>query len=154
MAGRKRTPDSIKEAKGTAQKSRINPNPPKPKLGMPKAPNWLNDEAKSIFRSVAGYLDEMQLAFPAHVKMLSILAMRLEQVQHFSTYLDNNGNTYESVNPKTGQTMVRAQPEVSLLSEAARHAQSLLAEFGLSPASMGKIQIPTSRGNDPWEDFE
>ena len=154
MAGRKRTPDSIKEAKGTKRPDRTNPNPPKPKVGLPKAPNWLNDEAKSIFRSIAGYLDEMQLAFPAHVKMLSILSMRLEQIERLSQFLDNNGDTYESINPKTGQTMVRAQPEVSLLSEAARHAQSLLAEFGLSPASMGKIQIPTSRGEDPWEDFE
>ena len=154
MAGRKRKPDKTKEAQGTTQKCRTNTNPPKPKLGMPNPPNWLRDTAKDYFRSIAQHLDAMQLAFPAHLEMLALLSMRMEQVQRLTLYLEENGDSHESANPKTGQVMIRAYPEVALLNEAARHAQALLSEFGLSPASMGKIQIPTGDKDDPWKDFE
>ena len=54
-----------------------------------------------------------------------------------------NGRSYTS-DTQNG-FIHRQRPEVAMLNEARRHAQSLLAELGLTPASIGKVSWATAR---------
>ena len=152
MKGRKMKSTAVKEAQGTVQKCRTPVAEPVPSGDKPRPPHWLNDRAKEVFGELVLILDEMQLASSFQVDMLTLLSQRMEEVERFSVYLDDVGTSYESEN-KLGQTMWRAYPEVAQKNEAMRHAHSLLAEFGLSPASAAKISVPKAGGENPWENL-
>jgi len=169
VKGRKRTPDATKKIIGTIRPDRVNPNAPTPDPDAPRAPEWLPRRAVEIFAALATRLDLQQLASKSHTEMLALAAMRLHEVEKFTEVLEREGYTYASkttttktASTKKGgkstpkretKTMMRARPEVALRSEAARHAQSLLAEFGLSPATLGKVSRqpnPDGMGSNPF----
>ena len=148
----KRKPTAIKVSEGTFRKDRAPIAEPEPSSDKPRPPHWLNDRAKVVFDELVLILDEMQLASASQVDMLTLLAQRMEEVERFSVYLDDVGTSYETTS-KTGDTMWRAYPEVAQKNEAMRHAHSLLAEFGLSPSSVGAVSVLKDTGDNPWEEL-
>ena len=142
-------PTALKVLQGTNRPDRGVENEPVPSSDAPIAPNWLNHRAREIFEDRVLILDELQLASASHVDMLAMLASRLEEVERFSKYLDDVGSSYKTTT-KDGRTMWRSYPEVAQRNEAFRHGQSLLAEFGLSPASGAKVNVPTQTQDNPW----
>lgn len=134
MAGRKRTPDHLKLVKGTAQKCRMNPNAPVPNAGTASAPNWLSERATEIFDQVSATLLGMGVASPDDMHALSLAASRIEEVEILTAVIEDAGRTYQ-----TEAGLWKARPEVAMRNEAMRHAQSLLAEFGLTPAARSKV---------------
>jgi P27 family predicted phage terminase small subunit len=97
-------------------------------------------------------LDEQHYASDSHSRMLGLAAMKLLEVEKLTEVIDKEGYSYETTGT-TGQTMIKARPEVILRSEATRHAQSLLAEFGLSAASVSKVKVPKKEKDSKWGDF-
>ena len=67
MAGRKRTPDAIKEFTGTAQPCRMNPDAPRAAEGVAEAPAWLSAPAAGIFADLAAITDRMSEHAPAPI---------------------------------------------------------------------------------------
>ena len=134
MAGRKKIPDHLKMVSGTAQKCRMNVDAPAANLGVAVAPELLSVRAAEIFASICGILEGMGIASPDDIHTLTMAAMRLEQTEILTAIIEDEGYTY-----KTDGGLWKARPEVAMRSDAMRHAQSLLAEFGLTPASRSKV---------------
>lgn len=147
--GRPRKPDHLKVVAGTARPDRMNPAAPALNQGMPTAPPWLSDRASEIFAGIAEIIDGMGIASPDHVAMLAMLASRLEEIEITTAIVEDLGRTYTTVN-QSGGLMHRSRPEVGQRNEAMRHAQSLLAEFGLSPAALGKVSTGGKREENPF----
>jgi len=113
------------------------------------APMHLSDLAQLLFASIVAILQEQGRADAHYSEHVGLLAIRLEQIQRYSAVLEVEGDTFatESVkavgkgeNAKVVITkMVRARPEVAMLSDALRHAQSLLGELMLNPAAALRI---------------
>lgn len=139
--GRKPKPTALKLLTGNPGKRAINKNEPAASKSKPRPPSWLNGRAKSIFRLLVKRLDGMGYASASHTEALALAAWRLEQVEACGKLLNENGLTYETKNQRNA-TVVKPRPEVAMQGEAARHAQSLLAEFGLTPSSATRIQVP------------
>jgi len=150
MKGRKRTPERHKVLIGTIRPDRQNLAAPVPDPELPRAPEWLPRRACEIFGTLTARLDMQQLASKSHTEMLSLLALRMYEVEKYTEIIEREGATYESAS-ESGGTMHRARPEVALRNEAARHAQSLAAEFGMSPATIQKVSrmggVPGKAGN-------
>ena len=138
MAGRKPLPDYIHEARGTDRPDRKRDRPAT-STDPPRPPRWLGKEAKRIFRQIARRLEEMRVASASHTEMLALAAMRLAEVEMYTRQLDELGSSTYETEGTMGQKLVKVRPEVALRSQAARHAQSLLSEFGLSAASLNKV---------------
>ncbi len=151
MAGRKRKPDALKQLAGTAQPCRMNPDAPVAREGEAEAPEWLSERAADIFGELTAIIGGMGIASPDDTAMLAMLASRLEEVEVCTAVIEDLGRVYTSVT-KTG-TMVRGRPEVGMRSEAMRHAQSLLSEFGLSPAARSKVSAVTPPESNPFIDL-
>lgn len=147
--GRKRKPDHLKIVSGTDQPCRMNPDAPEPTKGQPIAPAWLSERATEIFVQIAGIVDGLGIGSPDFAPMLALLASRIEEVEICTVMIEDFGRTYETMNA-TGGTMIRSRPEVAQRNEAMRHAQSLLAEFGLSPAAIGKVSAGGKRETNPF----
>lgn len=151
MAGRKAKPQKLKVIQGTARKDRTNKNAPIAAPDVPMAPKWLNERAREIFSTITGRIEVMGYASTSHTEMLALAAMRLAEVEEYTTLIDVDGPTYRTTNTQ-GDVSYKPRPEVMLRSEAARHAQSLLAEFGLSAASMQKIVVPEKPKKSEWDE--
>ena len=150
--GRKNKPAAQKIIQGTFRMDRDNKDAPIVSLDLPRAPAWLNKRACEIFGTLTARISNMGYATASHTEMLSILAMRLSEIEECSEIIEFEGLTYESKTTK-GEYKVVSRPEVAMRSEAARHAQSLLAEFGLSAASMNKIVVPPKPKESRWEEL-
>jgi len=146
----KRTPDHLKIVKGTAQKCRMNPDAPVAASGVATAPAWLSERASEIFAQISTTLDGMGLASPDDQLALSLLASRIEEVELMTAILEDGGRTYDQKDEKGKVRMRRAAPEVALRNEAMRHAHSLLAEFGLTPAARSKVSAGKPKEENPF----
>lgn len=148
--GRKRIPDHLKVLSGTAQKCRMNEDAPAPNNGTSEPPEWLSGRASEIYRGIVSILMGMGIASPDDRDALAILASRLEEIEITTAVIEDGGRTYEQCDENGNVKMVRARPEVGMRNEAMRHAQSLLAEFGLTPAARSKVSAGKEREDNPF----
>lgn len=122
-------------------------------------PLHLSDLAQLLFGDIAAMLEAQGRADPHFAQVVALLAQRLEQIQRWQAVLEMTGDTCTSktVRKVDGQQviteMIRARPEVSMLSEAMRHAQSLLGELMLSPSAAMKLGGGKSEGPGDFDEF-
>ena len=142
-------PTALKLLKGTHQSCRDAADAPPPNLPrhIPAPPEYLNFRAAEIFRQLAFHLTGMKILNVEDVPMLGLLASRLQEVEEHTDTIESEGYTY--LHPKSG--MWKARPEVAMRNESMRHAQSLLIEFGLSPAARSRVSA--SLGDKPDNPF-
>lgn len=147
--GSRPLPTVLKQLKGTHQSCRdADHSPPANRpTYLPSPPDWLNFRAAEIFRQLAGHLTAMKILNVEDVQMLALLASRLHEVEEHTFTIESFGFTY--LNSKG---MWKARPEVAMRNEAMRHAQSLLIEFGLSPAARSRVSA--TLGDKPDNPFK
>jgi P27 family predicted phage terminase small subunit len=142
MAGRKRLPDHLKIVKGTAQKCRMNPDAPVADIDSPRPPAWLSRRAVEHFAVLRERIAGLGIASKTDTEALAIAAMRMAEIEECDRDIEQLGR----VLAEEGKTP-RANPAVGQRSEAMRHLQSLLAEFGLTPAARSKVTAPKKEQN-------
>jgi P27 family predicted phage terminase small subunit len=144
--GSRPLPTALKMLKGTHQSCRDAPGAPPANVPtqMLAPPLWLNYRAAEIFRQLAVHLTGMKILNVEDVAMLALLASRLEEVEDLTELIESEGRVYTS-----DKGLLKARPEVGMRNEAMRHAQSLLIEFGLSPAARSRVSasLPNTREN-------
>ena len=150
MAGRKKIPDKLKLVTGTARPDRMNPDAPAPNLGTAAAPDWLSVRAEELFQQLSATLLGMGIASPDDQVALAMLASRIEEVEIMTAAIEDGGRTYEQKDENGNVRMRRAAPEVGIRNEAMRHAQSLLSEFGLTPAARSKVSAGNKDDVNPF----
>lgn len=123
------------------------------------APLHLSDLAQLLFGSIVKILEEQSRASSHYSEHVALLAQRLEQIQRYQAVLEMEGDTFVSESAKkVGERlvvtrMVRARPEVAMLSDAMRHAQSLLSELMLNPAAALRIASGHKPEAGAFDDF-
>lgn len=145
----KRTPDHLKIIKGTARPDRMNTNAPASNIGTPEPPVWLSERASELFMQHVVILQGMGIASPDDQTALALLASRIEEIEICTAVIEDAGRTY-STTATSGDKLVRARPEVAMRNEAMRHAQSLLSEFGLTPATRSKVSAGKPQEENPF----
>lgn len=164
-AGRKRKDPKLKKLAGTLRKDRD----PVPALPAPVpagsgvepmiCPMHLSDLAQLIFGELARELERQGRSSPEYAQHVALLAQRLEQVQRFQAVLETEGDTYTSFVTKKvdGESItskrIYARPEVAMLSDALRHAQSLIGELMLNPSAAMRLASGHRPQNGAFDDF-
>ena len=143
--GRKKIPDNLKVVAGTDRSDRINENQPVPTPGVAGVPEVLSERGAELFSQLSGILDGLGIASPDDVHALTMVAQRLEQVEVLTTMIEDSGYTY-----KTDAGLVKGNPAVGMRSDAMRHAQSLLSDFGLNPAARSKVSVGRLPEENPF----
>ena len=158
-AGRKRKDPALKLLAGTDRKDRevhLGDDVP---LGPMIAPMHLGDLEQLLFGSIAQVLEEQKRASPHFSEHVALLAIRLCQVQRLKAVLEMEGDTFRSrtVKKVDGKEvifeLIRARPEVAMLSDAMRQAQSLLGELMLNPSSALRIASGHKAEAGAFDDF-
>lgn len=145
-AGRKRKAPELKALAGTLRKDReLAPIPAGDGVEPLICPLHLSDLAQLMFGEIAGQLERQGRSAPEYAQHIALLAQRLEQIQRWQAVLETLGDTYETKSIKKVDdetvisTMIRARPEVAMLSDAMRQAQSLISELMLNPSAALRI---------------
>jgi P27 family predicted phage terminase small subunit len=134
----KRKPEHLKLVQGTSRKDRSNPDAPTPPDELPVAPDTLTSNGKAHFVRLVAIIDGMGVASSADVDAVAMAATRLDEIDLAGLEIEHAGMVVTSINAR-GDKMLRGHPAVRQRSEAMRHLQSLLAEFGLTPAARTKV---------------
>lgn len=155
MRGRKRKPDHLKVVSGTDQRCRMNDAAPAADLSLPEAPDHLSGRAAELFRQLVQIVAGMGIASASDIHALTILAQRLEEVEVCTVVIEDSGRFFVSAckyddDGRIVEQQIKGHPAVAQRSEAMRHAQSLLAEFGLSPAARSKVSVNTPKEENPF----
>lgn len=139
--GRKPIPDHVKIMRGTQRKDRMNPDAPTPSSDMPRPPDLLSRRACEYFGELRTRLDNEGRASSSHTSIIAAAAVRLDELETCNKTIEEEGMFYKTVT-ETGSTITRTHTAVTHRNEILRHLQSLLAELGLTPVSMGKVIKP------------
>ncbi|MFV0420597.1 P27 family phage terminase small subunit [Oleidesulfovibrio sp.] len=161
QGGRKPKPQPLKVIQGTARKDRVNKLAPDMPTGVPGEPSMLPEGARKYYADLIAILEPLKLLYSAHPHMLGMLAMRLNEIDELTRIITEEGPIYDSEKWTRDDDGVmhrtllkKSHPAVNQRSEAMRHAQSLLAEFGLSPAAVSKVTaLNNSESNNPFAAF-
>ena len=150
-SGRKRKAPELKALAGTARPDRDG-NKEISHPGAMVPPMHLGDLERLYFGSLALVLEQQGRASPHFVEHLALTATRLTQIQRWQAVLACAGDTYETATA-TGGVMIRKRPEVQMLSDAMRHAQSLLGELMLNPAAAMRLAESGKAEEDEFGEF-
>ena len=143
-AGRPLKPTVLKALGGTLQPSRTNAAEPLAAVLLPTPPEWLSERAKGYWAEVGAVLLSMKLCTAADGPALMLLTETLAEWAEARQAVVGTGKrpgvglVYE-MQTENGQTMRRPNPEVAIASDAMKRALRMLTEFGLTPASRGKV---------------
>jgi P27 family predicted phage terminase small subunit len=149
MANTKPIPTALKLLRGNPGKRPLNKNEPTFSDALPVAPEWLTKRAKDVFTLLATRLNEMGYASASHTEALALAAMRQDEIEHCNRALAR-GYTFTVITDRGGKA-IKPRPEVAMRAEAARHLQSLLVEFGLTPSAATKIVVPRRQKKNPFQ---
>ena len=151
---RPRKPTQLKLVTGTLDTRYVNPKEPKPKIMLPPMPPGLSTRAKEGWNRAGPLLERMGVLTNMDAMALEQFCIvygvlmdakdRLEDLSDFS---------YDATSPNGGETR-RPHPEVAVYFEALRQFRAMLNEFGMTPASRGKVAAsPDKTREDPLEKY-
>jgi len=158
-SGRRRKDPALKQLAGTDRKDRDLALPDEVELGPMVAPMYLGDLEQLLFGSIATILEQQKRASPHFAEHVALLAMRLAQIQRLNAVIEIEGDTFTSktVRKVDGKEivfeMIRARPEAAMLSDAMRHAQSLLGELMLNPSAALRLASGHKPAAGAFDDF-
>lgn len=153
--GHNRLPTAVKKARGTLKKSREVAAPVAFDANAPvntSPPTWLTKGAKTEWARVVTHLDGAKLLSEADRTSLAMYCTAVDRAQKAEKQVEAEGMTL--TNPTTGA--VHAHPLLTVAKEARAQALRYGCEFGLTPASRGKMNAPvapTAPDADPLGDF-
>jgi len=152
VTGRPRKPTDLKLLQGTYRKDRSPANEPKPeKVSLPpKPPSYLTKWAKKLWKSLAVELTEKGILTTIDTPALEACC------EAYGQYRAAHEAVFRPQDPKTGKRIKRTlqeymkgrnsqtMPEYTTMTKAFNTFKAYLIEFGMTPASRGRIDIPKS----------
>jgi P27 family predicted phage terminase small subunit len=163
MPGRKRKPAKLHLIQGTAQPCRMNKNEPVAPDDIPRPACEIGERESYWYGILVGRIQSLGIASSTDSEMVMLAAQCLADVETCQSDIKENGRNYTKIELLTlpdgtikAQKMLKANPAVAQLSDLRRNTQSLLNEFGLSPASRGKVSATGKKAEEsnPWEAFK
>lgn len=133
MKGRPQKPDHLKVLQGTYRKQRANPNEPRPTEGVPCCPDWLDVEAKKVWKKTTAALANTGLLtkadFPTLTQFCDLYSKYILATQEFN---------------KDPRMIIDGTPNplLRIIRQYAAVVRPLIAALGLSPLDRPKLQVP------------
>ena len=146
--GRKPKPTALKILEGNPGCRKLNENEPKPLPVIPDCPKWISGQARKVWEKLAPMLEGMGLLTEADEIALAAICSLYARYKDLEKVIDKKG--YTEKNSRSG---VKAVPEFAMSRDCLKLLKSFLAEFGLTPSSRSRINLPQPETDDPLEEF-
>ncbi len=149
--GRPAKPRALKILEGNPGKRALPKNEPLPDEATGEIPAWLKGRGRRAWKWLAPMLTRLKLLTEADEDALALLADAYAEYIECRAVVRKEGRTYE-LETKFG-SMIRPRPEVGMAADAWRRVHRMLTEFGLTPSSRSRIQIPAEAPEDEFTAF-
>ncbi|BGI51985.1 MAG: phage terminase small subunit P27 family [Candidatus Hamiltonella defensa (Ceratovacuna japonica)] len=137
MAGRRPTPTALKLVTGNPGRRPLNSAEPTPPYSA-QPPTHLSNTAKDTWERLTQLLNSMSVLTLADAFALERLCDIYDEILRYRAMIQRKGETFE-VHSQNG-VLIKANPAVSMLSDADKRFKSYLVEFGLTPAARTKVR--------------
>lgn len=141
--GWNRKPTALKVLQGTARPDRLPENEPKPRPIAPALPRGLSSAARRLWRELAPKLEKLGLLTETDGPLFEALC---EAWARYQEARRRYRRVIRAVDPVNGMTTIR-KAEVSV-EKAEAALRMLAAEFGLTPASRGRLDVAAEPSED------
>jgi len=149
MAGRKPKPTWLKDVSGNPGKRSQNKNEPKPaRATSHRAPAGLSPEAKKHWAIVAKQLADVGILTNLDKSALVVYCEAWARWRIATDHVHAEGMLVTQPGGYLAQN-----PYLSIANKAFDHLQKLMVEFGMTPSSRTRIEVPPAEQADPMEAF-
>jgi len=140
-------PTALKKLAGNPGKRALNPLEPKSPKRI-KMPATLGDAARVEWRRLVRQLEAMNLLQSVDA---DALALYCETYVTWATGLEQLRKLGTIVKSPSGYPI--QNPYFAIVTQCQKQMQQLLSQFGMTPASRTRIQVPEEKGADEFDDF-
>jgi P27 family predicted phage terminase small subunit len=129
-------PTAIKRLEGNPGKRKLNEAEPKPMMGAPECPDYLDDVAKKEWGRLTTILTAMRVLTEADYIALANLCQAYSTLMDAQRQLNKTGILY-----KTKSGYIQQSPLLGIIHTQTTIVNNLLREFGLTPSSRTRVAI-------------
>ena len=136
----KAKPTKLKILEGNPGKRPLNKNEPKPIEANSREldpPEWMLDEAKKEWVRIVPELTRLGLFTKIDRAALIGYCQSWARYREAEEFLSNNSTTFE-----TDKGYIAQVPQVSIAQKYLKLCYTLMTEFGFTPSSRGRMQLP------------
>lgn len=141
--GRPPKPTALKLLEGNPGKRALNRNEPKPQPIAPRAPLWLNADARREWRRVAPELERLGLLTRVDMAALASYCEAYALLMRAAKAIDAEGLVLTS---QSGYA--QPHPAVGIVQRSMQNIRAFCSEFGLTPSSRGRMSLPEPETDD------
>lgn len=140
-------PTRLKVLEGNPGKRALPKNEPRPELGAPDMPEWLPEDAKAEWHRVAPELSRLGLLAKIDGSSLAAYCEAYSRWKRAVEQYNKEGHTFI-----TAAGYVAQHPAVGIANKAMAEMLKFGREFGLTPSSRGRMNLPGEQPEaDPME---
>jgi P27 family predicted phage terminase small subunit len=141
------TPTELLKLRGSWRGNR-NTSQPRPQLGRPRCPAWLDAAARSKWKRLAPELERLGLLTIIDGDILAMYCQAWAEFQQSTKTLQAEGRFVRLASGK-----ILTHPAVAEQRSARQAVKSFAALFGLSPADRSRLSAPTPAEPDDLDLF-
>ncbi len=149
---RPRKPTELHVLTGTGRKDRQTQSEPKSRREKPEPPDHLNDNERAVFENLADQLFEAGIITKLDGMALELLSCAYLEYLSTTDVIKSEGRTYR-IKTTTGEEAIKAHPIVAMRSDAWKRVKSMMAEFGMTPATRPNVTAIDPVELDPLEAY-
>ncbi|MGB9780630.1 phage terminase small subunit P27 family [Caldanaerobacter sp.] len=136
-------PTALKVLLGNPGKRPLNRNEPKPEVGLPKCPSWLPKEVKKKWKELGQKLERIGL-----ITKVDDMAFMMMLMHWYLACEAAKAISQEGLITKDSKGRPRKNPLHQVLRDHSDSLKSYLSEFGLTPSSRSKLNVPQPEEQD------
>jgi P27 family predicted phage terminase small subunit len=141
-------PTALRVIQGNPGRRPYNEKEPKPRLGIPPCPKFLNKAARAEWRRVTPLLHEVGLLAQIDRAALAAYCQAWGRWVETEQLLSKTGTLVKSPN---GYPM--PHPLLAIANKAMMQMRALLLEFGMSPSSRSRLTSGEPNKIDPFDEL-
>ena len=135
-------PTHLRVLNGNPGKRPFNSREPQPRKDAPRCPAWLRPEAKKVWKRMVPELRRMGVLTVVDGEALASFCQTYVRWQAAEEFLARHGDVY-SIRDEQGRVKYMQQfPQVSIARNLVLILKSFYQEFGMTPASRARIELP------------
>ena len=151
--GNKSKPTALKVLQGNPGKRKLNKNEPVIPVGKNlEPPEYLDDIAIAEWRRVVPILEESGVLTLVDVTAMAAYCAAVSMMVNAQNEFKQNELIYEVEHREGGKTK-RRNPWVDIQVKAFEVIRAFSSEFGLTPSSRSKIQLPKKKQKNGWAEL-
>jgi len=143
-------PTALKELAGNPGKRAMNASEPRPDAKIPPCPKHLSEEARKEWRRVSKQLLKLKLL--TEVDRAALAAYCQAWARWVQAEQEMAKTDFEMIT-LTDKGYPVLSPWFSVADKTMRQMRAFLAEFGMTPSSRSRVQLPKEEEEDEFDRF-